>query len=1624
MEQVQQTTPASPPPATIDTVTPPPPTYADIDVAGASPTVDPTVAARRAGKVKFGLSLDKPYEEIMQGIIAGKENEYRQQAAADRYFQIQNLKHNLIVQAAKDKGGSLNSMDLDFINNRVNSMTVDPQTIFEKNYADEYMKYLDLTQPKPDNPTMSWVDSVVGRATQDQPKQTEETMQLGKTLLARNQIVTTMLEDKSREVENQPTFQWLKDTAKRLVPGYEDVQLRGHTQSSALAGVFLGNALEQQAIDLLRIPSDKEFETKLKAITDTLTPMMAVRFLDAVRGQSTSDRVLNNAMPIIDVLSIPFAGSLTKSALTKIGLFNETRQAAKDMVKSIRGTVGPNGESAKVMQASGAGDAAEAGIQKATQEVVEDMAGKGNPTTRALQDLPSALVKDTVEIDGNPGHLGREIANRIREMYSNLQTNLMDSIVNRMKVGRIDAVKATEETMRAYRDAAMDRYPGWRNAIVNIDHYYEPVSSTDWWKYKIGRATGEGFTNEKTARISARMHDLVDATQVQEGGMWFNQVYKPWNETDWIIRDGLLESKAARAPDSWVNAAIGWLRNPQDVQSMDARMNRSIAVYGPSNFLKIAKENLQEVEKLSKWAFPFTKKREKWNDWSRIVKAADDMTDPDTGKKGYFFKSPGELDHHYDQLIGRLPDEQETVAYFAFKANMEMDRMLRNVAEVRNRARLGVESHQFYTFDKDGNKVNSGFIDGALQNVFPGGKDDKILLMGDELGKERVITVSRLDAKTHAKYVEDVTHGRLKVVELYQPEHRPLSEFGTKVGDQRIRYVVSNKIETKQLNWDIIPRRGGSHHEYDYDHYIKQADIRKDGDIHWYEGDNNLMAAKNRAMGSKFSSQINDVVKLMREGQMDAAEALAKNTLPWEWKEFSGWFKPSKVNGKNVPARFNLLEPFQVTPRNTLIHDIDNSLASRYPDTFRDGTRQGSLARQFQVEFSQARDAFEMYGLKDTGTRDRPVYSLEPAARVDPIASMNRAMARITNTTYSDDYKIFAIEHWLRAAAPYLKTQSGTDAELRYAPFAYFARPEYRIGADILKVNQLKAQRMQIQQFLGVKNSVDTFLTSAAQKLSDAIYTAGGATALRLDPSWALPYIKDPFKFIRSVTYHFKLGLFNPVQLFVQSQTYVTMLGIAGPRYAATGTYAALLHQWYRINPAMLDTLDRYASKLQIGGVGWKPGELKESIKLGEQTGFFNVGGEYAVLDDLAPKTIRTATGTVLDAGLTFFKGAEKNVRLGAWHVAYREFRDKFGNIRAITDKDKAWILDRADLQYTNMSRASSSILQSGVLSFPTQFLSYQIRLAELMTGKRLTTLEKGRLFTTYAAMYGIPSAVGIAGFPIGDYVRKTAQENGYVVGDNFIKSLVMEGGPAMIGALTTGTVFNVGERYAVQGIEPIRELLHGDEAFWKILGGASISTLAETFQSLGPFEKAMMSWMRDDKQYFPLQSQDFIEPFLGVSTVANFKKLYFALNYAKWVSKNESYLDDVTKGNAIFQFLTGLSPQQQSDVFTKQWTRREEKDVQSAAMKDAIKEFQRGMRADVDGNKGQARDFFQRAFAILVIAGYPEEEKAKFLSIASKSDRDSLRSKVDWDYYNIKVPETRKPGTQDALARTLRLQP
>jgi hypothetical protein len=124
-----------------------------------------------------------------------------------------------------------------------------------------------------------------------------------------------------------------------------------------------------------------------------------------------------------------------------------------------------------------------------------------------------------------------------------------------------------------------------------------------------------------------------------------------------------------------------------------------------------------------------------------------------------------------------------------------------------------------------------------------------------------------------------------------------------------------------------------------------------------------------------------------------------------------------------------------------------------------------------------------------------------------------------------------------------------------------------------------------------------------------------------------------------------------------------------------------------------------------------------------------------------------------LNAGTLFFREGEKSTRLGAWHTAFREFREA-NPTGPISKDDIGKILQRADLLTVNMSRASNSMLHTGVMSLTTQFLTYQIRLAELFMGSRLgattgeRTLARLRLMTFYSALYGAPSAIGLTGLP------------------------------------------------------------------------------------------------------------------------------------------------------------------------------------------------------------------------------------------------------------------------------------
>lgn len=1203
---------------------------------------------------------------------------------------------------------------------------------------------------------------------------------------------------------------------------------------------------------------------------------------------------------------------------------------------------------------------------------------------------------------------------------------LQDAVIEEGK-----SVTNTVEFKR--RDKIQKLIPEIEQSIINRHNEASDTSLLDkkreWAREQID------LLGDRLILLRDELRDLNNkisgvTTSVEQQGLgYYVKVTKPINESDSIIRQLIGSTSSTKIPDKFLNAWIGKIRTPEEVLSQADRQNRLVATYTPSIFINQMQDAAKEIKKLRRSTL--IKDKQKWEDFNRVVSSGQDIIDPDTNLPGYFFKSPGELEDYYQRFIGRLPDQQEIAAYFEFKRGMEADRFFRNISEVRNQSRLGAETHSFSVLDNNGEKISSPKFSGVLRREFPGGEGN-ILVMGKKLGEEKIYNLGHINKTLLEEFKDSVLKGTSKVVEVWNPSLRPFEGMSEVIGDNRIRYVMTKELETSQLDWNQIPRRGGGHVEYEAPYYVKQANVKYDkaADQWWYEGDNLVAPVANRAMGKDFAKKLDAVRVLLKNKDLEGAKKLADTLLPEDSSEVLSWFRKTTKDGKVIPARLSLDHEIQVIERDRRIIDTDkNALEYKYGESkFRDGTRQGSLAAHNRVQFSGERDSYLLQQIKAAEENGNIVYNLQPADKIDPISSMNRSLNRIVNSVYMDDYKTFTVEHWLRNASRYLDIK---ESEINYSPFWHYAEPKWKSGAPKEEIERLMAAKYHADSLIGIPSKFDTFIHSTSQKLADSIYEKYGSKSIPIVTGIQAAKLRDPTAFIRSMVFNAKMGLFNIPQFIVQSANYANVLGIAGYKNTTPGFFAAQLAFWGRVNrnPEIAAALDDWATKLSLPGANkWKPGEFTEALDEMNRVGFGNVGKEFAALDDpTSIKVIDNSGSQFLDWGQVFFREGERNAKYGAWFTAFKEFRDK-NPIGRITDVDRAEILQRADLLNINMSRASSSMIHKGVWSIPAQFYTYQLRLLEMFTGKRLTGEEKLRLFATNAALYGVPMGAGLTGLPVGDSIRRYAMENGYVVGDNFLSSIFMEGIPSILGAMATGggdyqsgNFYNFGERFGTKGFDFINSALRSDKTIWDIFGGATYSTLKNTFEQSDGFRAAVGSLWRRDEEKFPMTVEDVVDVFREISTINTLYRTIAAFNTGKWLSKKDAYIADTSKANAVFAALTGLQEQKITDIYKMQWSLQEQKDYEKAIQKQFLQEFRRAVIAQ-ETNPEQAQKFFTRAQAFLVIGGYPEHKITDLISIAV-SDNKSLIDKINWDFYINNVPDKLKDTRTKAFERILELK-
>lgn len=1625
--------------------------YGTPDVAPQQPLVDlggpedqgpsEDVAQARAQRAAFALpQLPQTYDNYLNDITSGRELQSRQQASSQLdALQANQFRDWLSQPGLKTVGDALKY-----------NKTSSPDSVFEQNYASEFMNYF----YKSDQQDGDFADAV-----KTVPAYLKATLDAGSDIVSRQQFIQNGLENAQEAYKNQSYLGFGVNVAEGLIQTYNEAKLRGNVSGVSAFDGLLGTNLEAQRKRLMNMPWNQFKQEYSKVMQNLIStnPTLAIVFANAMKGQSEEEIAGSNVMTALMGLEGATAAqalygvSKTGAQMAQIAVVQ--RQARKMVQQAAAQNGAPVSTSIplSVRVPTATGNLRQAGIAQTANQATQVFEGTADPTSQALNALTSNLRVTQTAVEANAGNYGTEIMNRVSEQFNNALTNMVSAILETARVQRIGTVLASDTVVRTVEQEVRSKYPGLAGNVINMMPIrFEPVTNTFSIDTILARNDGTYFTSVREANKFARDNDIyvshIEGARVinklqrgatgqftgqvtpisptvrgaaihQNANGYYLAVNRPITETDHAIRDALMQTaKSQDVNKGWFNSlGLGWIRTPEDTLSLQDRINRKLSVYGPAMMKAVLEENGVPIN-IAKSSLRGKSIPEVWQNlgkgsqFQRMLDATDKMVVD--GKQGYNFKNPAELEYFYRQNFARSPDAIEVEAYFAKVRGQDMDLAFRDMAEFKNRHRLGAEQHVVSKVDAKTNKnLESPEFAGMSLKGMPGGQNARIVVIGED-GTDTTHWINALSLSKKGREIDDgVQNGTWKIVKIYNSDQNPFETFAPSSAGKRIQYVASKDIQTRSLNFNQIPRREGGHLQYDYDWYIKQARVVHDDGTHTYIGDATLMPIDNRLMGSDLVKNLEEVRAYLARGDVAGAMAANKTSIPWDklYERFNYTYR----NGVKTAPQLDVFEPFYVVPKNKTIMDMENHFKGQYGDNFIDGTKSGNPARQFQVQFTGERDAFDVMTVTNEGTRGNPLFSYQPAKTIDPLTSINRALNNIVNSTFMDDMKISSMEHWLQK---HMDKLDATPSEIASAPFYHFANTSIKKAVDRSAYSAAEAERYQIRQFTGIPSKVEGVLDSWEYKLADAIY--GGNSKLERGlytlGRYALATTRNAPAFLRSVAFKADIGLFSLPQLLVQSNTYVTILGIAGPVRAAQGTVGALLHQYSRINssPEILASLDRIATKF-----GWKPGEWLEARDHLNASGFSYVGKETnAFMSDFGDHSvITTPWGNFLNAGDMFFKAGERHSRFGAWYTAWKE--KNFTTSASLADR--ADVLERADLYGGNMTSASKSMLQSGAFAFPAQFMGYVMRLSEQFLGKRLTTVEKMRLLGTYATVYGVPVAAGVATLPLGSTMQQAALKAGYIPHENALSTTLMEGVPEALIHYATGNSYNIAERFGSPGLELWNEVFKGDKPWWNIVTGASGSLVDNTLGAMSPMYKTLISLARDENP-FKMTSSDLIQPLKEIASVNAASRLQAALHAQVWQTKNETPLvRDVSPLNAVIMTLTGLSPlgASRDQIYREALDKQE--DTEKWALQNFTRDFRRGLQSLRDNDTEQAQAYFKNADATLAIAHYPITKRAAAIAIATEGQ--TLPERLRWQYFMKDVPSDEEISRQQQFGAATR---
>jgi hypothetical protein len=995
---------------------------------------------------------------------------------------------------------------------------------------------------------------------------------------------------------------------------------------------------------------------------------------------------------------------------------------------------------------------------------------------------------------------------------------------------------------------------------------------------------------------------------------------------------------------------------------------------------------------------------------NEFLSAQRDFVDPFTKQRGKFSSSLGEFEKDWHTRFGRLPSEAEAEAYMKYVQINDMEYAILNLLNHKNKSEMGIVGFKLplgKTYDDfaasslltEGRIVRDDPFLSAEPFNFVIWSPQPSLIPMNSFNSARVtggVTQMKEYLKEQGLVPVQLTREGEKIIKS-DPRYADVWPEG------KVDYIYMKSPRAEPLPINQLPYKAGGHVKLKDGFYISQPDIQKStrasgADIHFYHGDTNFAHFTKESDAQKIASKLDQARIVYKEAKDKGTDlkALTKyldENLPgmFSTNEFVSLFK------KGGP--FNINTPFFTRATGSSVGDTQN-LSTMYSNLKMgaDDVHSVAMQRMDPSYFKERGDIFPSYAWH--GSDDAPVIKEVAAELVDPLKTLEASFQNIIRGRYLDDLRVKVTERFINEFGNILDTPM---EQLRANPWVHLLDPQFKKGADRADIQAAKNLRRTMLEFLNISTPLEKEINYVKQKLADTIYQSVGKDGYaklergrEILDNFGLGSTQDGIRFMRSVAFHEKLGLYNPKQLFLQAQNLATILSIDGTRGFKAST-AYMFHRSMLMNNSekVTDSLAKAAKAF-----GWSKEELMESYNAGYRTGFFRVGGEVAYHDlGVTPSLVQTKFGRALDHGTFFFREGERISRITAWNSAYLRWK-ALNPGKELNDLEIGRILSRADDLNGNMSRASNAMWQQGVFSIPTQFWGYQARLSELFLGKRLTTAEKARLVTGYSLMYGLPTGFAATGaglvWPWHEATRKYMLENGMAYDDSVLTRIMTDGIMGVGAGVVYGQPVNFSEQYSPQGLTVVRDLLKGDKGVMEILGGVSSTTIADNFKAAEPFAMALLKVAGYDGGY-DLTLRDFTDALSVVSTFSNASRAMHAYYTQEWWSKNEGKISsgNVSAVQAMITGLTGVVPKHVTDAYAMVSSLKDREAMQKEIRTEMVKQLRLGFKSD---SVDEANKHFRRAQILFGSGQFTPREYNKILEEASRGYQ-SLADNISLKY-------------------------